>query len=160
MNKKIAIVAVSMGLMVAGALTSYAYAQDTTTPHQTIIQKLVAKFGLRESDVKSVFDEIRDERQSQMQTRTDDRLSQAVKNSKITEVQKQAILAKQKELQTAKLADKEAWKSLTPEARKAAMEKEKTDLDAWAKTNGIDVSFLRNGYKGFRHGFRMSGHMK
>ncbi|MEK9143674.1 MAG: hypothetical protein AAB481_03535 [Patescibacteria group bacterium] len=72
---------------------------------------MVAKFGLSESDIQSVFDEARNERQTRMQTRFDDKLSQAVKDGKLTEVQKQAILAKQKELQANKLASRETQKA-------------------------------------------------
>ncbi len=46
-----------------------------------------------ESDVKAVFDEARAEHQTEMKTKMDERLSQAVSAGKITEEQKQAALA-------------------------------------------------------------------
>lgn len=160
MNRKLVVVTVGLGLVVAGALASKAYAQTATTPYQTIIQKLVAKFGLKQADVQSVFDEARSEHQAQAQTKLDDKLSQAVKDGKITEAQKQAILAKLKELQASKLKSRETWKSQTPEERRAAMEKQKTELEAWAKANGIDMSYFFGWHKGFVKGFRMGRHMK
>jgi hypothetical protein len=35
---------------------------------------------------------------------------------------------------------------MTDAERKAAMEKERTDLDAWAKSNGIDIKYLFGGF--------------
>ncbi|MBI3342937.1 hypothetical protein HY032_02175 [Candidatus Gottesmanbacteria bacterium] len=160
MNRKFAVVTVGLGLVVVSALASKAYAESATKPFQTIIQKLATKFGLKEADVQSVFDQARSERQAQLQTKLDDKLSQAVKDGKITEVQKQAIMAKRKELQAKKLESREAWKSMTADQRRAAMAQQKTELEAWAKANGIDLSYLWGWHRGFMHGFRMGWHMK
>ena len=89
-------------------------------PNDTIIQKLVAKFGLNEADVQAVFDEERAERQTEMQARFEERLTQAVTDGKITEEQKAAILAKRAEGADCRV------------------------LEDWATENGIDADLLRS----------------
>lgn len=68
-------------------------AQSTTLPKlPTIVEMLTQRFGLKQADVQSVFDNART-------ARIEARLTQLVLDGQITEVQKTAILAKQKELQ-------------------------------------------------------------
>lgn len=92
-------------------------AQGSTGNYPSVIQKLVQKFGLKESDVQTVFDEARQERQSQVQAKFEERLNQWVKDGKLTESQKQAILAKHKELQEKKQNELQNWQNMTPEQR-------------------------------------------
>lgn len=129
-----------LSLLVAGALAARVNAHGTT-PQQTLIQKLVAKFGLKEADIQSIFDEIQTERQKEMQTRFDEKLTQAVKDGKITQAQKQAILAKYKELQVKNQQSRE-------------------ELEAWARANNIDLSYLWGWHRGFMHEHHMGWHMK
>lgn len=130
MKKKIAVIVLSMailvGLPIAGIVN--AKAQGANGNSETIIQKLVARFGLKTEEVKQVFDEARQERQTKMQENYDQRLTKLVDDKKITEAQKQLILNKQKELQA---------------QRAAGGKKNRTDLENWAKDNGIDLSLLR-----------------
>lgn len=142
------------GLMVFGAAN--ANAQDLKGPYQSIIQKLVQKFGLKESDVQTVFNEARQERQSQMQAKFEERLNQLVKDGKITEAQKQAILAKHKELQEKKQQEVQSWQNMTPEQRRQAKEVQKQELESWAKQNGIDLKYFFGGRMGRFGG--MKGH--
>jgi len=74
-------------------------------PHDSIITRLVEKFGLKEEDVKTVFEEERQERQQQRQTEREDRLNQAVSDGVITEDQKQWLLEHQQQKQVQHQAD-------------------------------------------------------
>lgn len=90
-----------------------------------------------------------------MKTRFEDRLTQEVKDGKLTEAQKRLLIAKHNELQAKREADRpENWQSLTREERKTKMEAERQALEAWAKANGIDSKYFFNcfGYKGFGRG--------
>jgi hypothetical protein len=117
--------------------------------HTTLVQRLAQKLGLQQSQVQSVFDDVHGEMQTEMQKKLEERLTQAVKNGNITEAQKKLILAKHKELQLEREKNWEAWKNLTPEQRKAQMEKAKTELETWAKNNNIDTQWLAGyGMKG------------
>lgn len=146
-------------LIVAAATFSgveKAYAQEPakTSFIQNLIQRLAQKFGLKETDVQAVFDEASQQRQTQMQTRFEDRLSQAVTDGQLTEDQKQLILAKNKELQAKREQAKQNWQNLTAEERKVAMQKERQELEDWAKQNSIDIKYLFGGLGKFGKGMR------
>jgi Skp family chaperone for outer membrane proteins len=123
----------------------------------SLIQMLSSKFGLQESEVQSVFDQHRDEMQKEMQAKMEERLTQLVTDGKITDAQKQLIIAKHTELKTKHQAEMETLKDKTPEERRAVMEKRRTELEAWAKANTIDPQYvgmfgMRGQAKGMRGG--------
>lgn len=129
--------------------SSRIYAESYDSSEVTIIQKIAQRFGVSESDVQAVFDEMHKERQEHMQVQMADRLTKLVTEGTITEQQKQLLLAKQEELQTSRIVNREAMKSMTPEQRKEEMNKQKQELEAWAAEHGIDLSL-----------FPFMGHMK
>jgi len=144
-----------VGTILFGAVNTFA--ESTTSdqnPMASLVQKIADKFGLKKEDVQAVFDQDRQERQVQMQTRFEEQLSQDVKDGKITEAQKQLILEKRKELEANRQAKMESMKNMTQDERKAAMEKERQELESWAKENGIDLKYLMGGFKGHPGGFR------
>ncbi|PIS15690.1 hypothetical protein COT62_02315 [Candidatus Roizmanbacteria bacterium CG09_land_8_20_14_0_10_41_9] len=137
----ITIVIASASLYVAGST----YAQFQKGHSSTIIQRIAQKFGLKESDIQAVFDEEKAERQAEMQSKFEERLDQAVQDDKITEDQKNLILAKHKELE-ANRASESDMKDLTPDQRKEAMETQRQSVENWAKQNGIDPQYLFGGF--------------
>lgn len=108
--------------------------------YPTIVQKIAEKFGLAPSDVNSVFTDVQEQKkeqfQNQQQARMEKLLDDEVSAGQITDAQKQAILAKMNELQTQR-------------------QQERTDLENWAKDNGLDLKTLRFGkpFFGFGRGF-------
>ena len=74
--------------------TARVYAQVNQGKYSSIVQKLTQKFGLKESDVQAVFDDAKKECQSQMQAKFEDQLSQAMKDGKLTDAQRQTVLTK------------------------------------------------------------------
>jgi uncharacterized membrane protein len=153
MTKKEIVVPVLTFVVAGGALfgvsTLYAQTNSKTNP---MVTKIAQRFGLKESEVQAVFDEERQEQKKQLESHLDDRLSQAVKDRKITEVQKTAILSKIKELQEKKQTNIETWKNMSAEQRRAAMQKEKDDLKTWADHEGISLDLFPFGMKGHRIG--------
>ena len=121
------------------------FISGTENPHQPLIQKLVQKFGLKEDEVKAVFDEVKVAHKTEMKANLEKKLTIDVAAGKITEAQKQAILAKMEEIHSQHLIDKEAFQDMTPEQRREAMTKVKNDLKAWATANNIDPSYLNFG---------------
>lgn len=79
---------------------------------------------------------------AQHQTHLDTRLSALVTQGKITADQKKLIEDKFKSLFTEKQKLKTDWKDKTREEIKAMREKEMTDLQSWAKDNGIDFKLI------------------
>jgi hypothetical protein len=131
--------------------------QQTDQPHAFIIQKLATKFGLNETDVEAVFKEARVEKQAQMQAKLEDRLSKIVSEGKVTEAQKQAILAKHQELRDKRQAMMDETEKLTPEQRRERLKTEKEELETWAKDNGIELRYFFGGPGDFRMKLKM-GH--
>ncbi len=108
-------------------ITGQSYAQGEKT-QASLVQMLVDKFHLATVDVQAVFDQHKTTHIAAMDTRIADRLFTLVKNGKITETQKTAILANVEKLQTNSDATKEKLKAMTAEERKAA-EKMKNPID-------------------------------
>jgi Skp family chaperone for outer membrane proteins len=113
------------------------------TNHDSLIQKIIQKFGLKEADVRSVFDSFHQDRVNQMKTKNVDRLTQLVKDGKITEAQKKLMIAKQEEMQKNAQSQRDALKDKTPEQRKAIMDAKRAEIEKWAKDNGIDIQYLQ-----------------
>ncbi len=131
-------------LTILGSLTfvsASAYAQNNDGK-ATMITRLAQKLGVSEDKVKSAFDEIHSEHQTEMKQNMEQKLTELVSQGKLTETQKTAIIAKMEELRTKHQNIKAEMQNLTPEERKAKMEAERAELEAWAKSQGIDLSIL------------------
>lgn len=145
---KIKIIIISMIIALAVYVFSGSiktYAANSTTSFQTIVQKLAQKFGLKESDIQSVYDEAQQERQSQMQSQYEEYLNQLVTDGKINQSQKQLLLAKYKELQEKKQQQISQWES------------QRQELLKWANDNDVDIEYLRGGFGGYRMGWGAKG---
>lgn len=140
---------VAAGILLIG-IPQAANAQSPGEGIQSLVQKIASKFGLKQTDVQSVFDEHKKEMDTKRQANYETRLTQLVRDKKITEAQKQLILAKHKELEAKRDSFKDSFKNMTEEQRKAAIQAEKTDLENWVKQNNIDVKYLMGG--GMRRG--------
>jgi ABC-type glycerol-3-phosphate transport system substrate-binding protein len=141
-----ALVAVMSGAALLGATTTFA--QNTSSGQQTIVQKLAQRFNLSESDVQAVFDEDRAAHHAQMQAQFEAKLSADVQAGKLTEEQKQKIIAKMNELHQQRQKSTMDFKSMTPAEHQAQHQKVKTELEQWAKDNGIDPQYLHFGKMG------------
>lgn len=144
------ITALSVGVIGAGLLTtSTIFAQNASTQHSSLVEKIASTFGLNTSDVQAVFDQERTERRKEMQKKYEEQLTQYVSEGKITEQQKQLILDKHQEMQAQHQAKRESLQNMTDSERKAAIaanranrEEQKTELEQWANQNGIDMQYI------------------
>jgi hypothetical protein len=162
-------------LLIAGAVTSIAAAgvagnalvsaQTSSSGNDSLASKIAQKFNLKTEDVQAVFDEDKAAKQADHQALVEKDLTQAVTDGKLTSDQKDKILAKQKELQAARDAERTAMAGKTEAERHAVMEAKKAEMDAkraelqkWATDNGIPTEYLRYvmGHGGRGHG----GHNK
>lgn len=116
-----------------------------------LIDKISQRFNLNKDEVKSVFDDQREEHRAEMQKTNEERLTQAVADGKLTEEQKTKILAKQAELRT----QMESLQDKTREERRDAMRANHEALEQWAEENDIPEEYLHlnGGHRGGRgHG--------
>jgi len=139
--KVIGITTVTAVFLAWGATSIYAHGWSGIN-NDTLIQRIVQKFGLKTADVQGVFDTVRSERQTEMQQKMIERLDTLVKQGKITETQKKLIVTKHAELQAEREKEMESMKDLTPEERKVKMEAHRTELESWAKQNNIDIQYV------------------
>ena len=87
--------------------------------NSNLISNLAKKLGIGEEKVKQAFESVQSERQKEMRTLFEQRLSQSVKDGKITEAQKQAILKKHDEMQTKRTTQRQ-------------------EMQNWLKANGLE----------------------
>lgn len=146
MNKSFLLPIVAVAAAGAVAVTSAtAYAQAATNsggPYPPLVTRIAEKFGLNVDDVQAVFDEDRETRHAERQRELEDRLNQAVAAGGLTEEQKQLILSEHAELHAKMEALRENTLNLSREDRRAAMERQRAELQSWAKENGIDESYM------------------
>ena len=86
-----------------------------------------------------------------MEADQSERLQKLVDNGTITSQQKTAIEVKLKEMKKEREAHKANFKEKTAAERKAEMQKHRSELEAWAKAQKLDLSKLKE-VLGMRHG--------
>jgi len=161
MKKKIILPLLALAVVGAGlfAVKNVSADEANTGPMSSLVAKIADKFGLNKDEVQAVFDEDRTEREADRQKSYEEKLSQLVVDGKLTEDQKNLIIAKNKELEDARKSNMESMKSLSDAERKSLMEKERLELETWAKDNGIDIKYLMGGFgKGGPGGRGFGGH--
>jgi hypothetical protein len=145
MNKKLLLPILLFTVVGVGAVTATpSFAQGTVASQESLVQMIADKFHLPVSDVQGVFDQHRTTREANQQVRLDEKLSQLVKNGKITDMQKTAILAKAKELEDNRQANLQKHKSMTLEQKKEARKQEMAALQSWATSNGLQLTDLES----------------
>lgn len=162
MKKQLAIAGVAAAIGISGIGAGVAHAatstSTTTDPTSSLVDKIATKFNLNKSDVQQVFDQQKTEMQAQREQHIKDELAQLVKDGKLTQAQADAINAKRAEVQKAMEANRPTPGTAPTAEQKAAREKQRTDLEAWAKSQGIDTQYLRfvmgHGPGGHGHGMR------
>lgn len=156
MKKRVFIPTIAL-IAILGAVTMGTVSVSAQSPmYGNLVTQIARRYNLKESDVQQVVNEVRVTHQSEMKLKWEERLTQAVKDGKITEVQKKAIIAKHTDLQ----AEYAALSGLSDSERKAKLIQIHADLRKWATENGLDSNFLghfglgEKFGKGFRLGFR------
>ena len=134
----------------AGLTATHAVSAATgdNTDQTSIVDKIATKFGLNKDDVQKVFDEDHAVHDAEREAKLSERLQALVDKGVITADQKTKIEAKLKELQTTRESEKDSFKSLSQDERKAKMDANKAALEQWAKDNGIDLSKLGGVFMG------------
>ncbi len=119
MNKKTIFLSsiAAAGILFLGA--SQANAGFGYFNHDSLIDKLAAKFKLNKTEVQSVFEQVHKEKMAAKQKSFEERLAQAVKDGKLTEAQKKLLLEKMQERQ-----------------------KEREEMRDWFQKNNIDPSVV------------------
>lgn len=141
-------------IAILGAIAFSAVPVSAQDPvYSNLVTTIAQRFNLKESDVASVVSEVRSQHLASLRTKWEQRLTQAVTDGKITDVQRKAIIAKYDEVQ----AKMSGLTNLSDTDRKAKMNEIHDDLLKWAADNNINIKQF--GALGFGHGLKL-GHMK
>ncbi len=130
------------GLAGVGVASAATQASSSADPMSSLVDKLANKFNLNKADVQSVFDEERQARETEREQQFTAKIDQLVSEGKLTSGQKDAIIAKRAEIKKDMDANRDSMKDKTATERKAAMDQKRTELEEWAKDNGIDTQYL------------------
>ena len=124
------------------------YAQTNSSPWSSLTQIIAQKFGLDQNKVQEVVDQFHQQKRQDMAAKMSQKhqewLNALVKEGKLTEAQKTAILNKLQELKNK--YNREGWKNLTPSERKDQAQKELQEFKSWMETQGIDPSYVKPGW--------------
>lgn len=147
--KKSLLVAGAVTTMTAAGITGMGVASAATSgagpdgdSKSSLVDKLASKFNLNKDDVQAVFDEERAERQAKHGLKIEERLTQAVADGKITEDQKDKILAKMKELKAQRESNRDKFMDMTDDERHEAIKSEAESLKTWADENDIPMEYV------------------
>lgn len=153
---------ISKSMLAAGVVTTVAVGSvvgtslvsaHPGTDNASIVDKIASTFNLNKDEVEAVFEEARDERHQEMETKHAERLSSLVEAGTLTQDQANALAAKHDEMQATRESLKD--QDLTREEMKDQMEAAREEFKTWAEEQGIDLESIRP-EKG--EGPRMGGH--
>jgi hypothetical protein len=162
-NNYLAVPVVALTILGGTLLATHsAQAEGGTSPlgMNSIVQKLAQRFNLNEAEVKAVFDEQHSEMEKQMQAKMEAELTQAVTDGKLTEDQKQKIIAKRAEMRDSrenKFIEFKAGEEPSADqlaTLKAQHQQEMADLKQWAEDNDVPLEYLmpKMFFKHIKHG--------
>lgn len=156
MKKQLIVAGIATAVGVTGlagvGVASAAADTSSTNPMSSLVEAVATKFNLKEADVQAVFDAQRTQMQAEREAEVEKKVAQLVTDGKLTQDQADKLNAKRAELQKAREALKDSDK--TREEMKTERETKRTELEAWAKENGIDTEYLRYVVDGGHHGHR------
>ncbi|OGD56392.1 hypothetical protein A2V71_04595 [Candidatus Berkelbacteria bacterium RBG_13_40_8] len=127
LKAKILVPMIALGIIGTGAAlwsTGVVKAQGNGNG-DTMVTNLAQKLGIDESKVSTAMGEIRTEKRAEMLEKMKTKLEEAVKAGTITDVQKDAILAKQTEMQQKR-------------------EQERNEYQTWLSDNDLEQNTLQD----------------
>lgn len=143
-NNKIVGSFVVVLILIVAATTTTAISAHRGAGSGDMVTRLAEKFGVEEAEVQVVFDEAKADRFALMQEKKEEWLNQAVADGKLTEEQKEELLA----LYAQHAADFDSYSTLTFEEKKVLKQEHHNEMKIWMDENGISLGdFI--GHKGF-----------
>jgi hypothetical protein len=144
-------VLLALAFITVGAAYAVSNITGNGNPMSNLVNAIATKFNLNPSDVQKVFDEQKAQMElqhkeemvkmeAQQQQKFTDRISQAVKDGKLTQDQADKIFAKKTEIEAKRSENREAMKTQTE------------SLKQWAADNNIPQEYLFFGGFGMGRG--------
>ncbi len=149
-------IAAAVGVTGLAGIATVSAATDSSTGSDhmsSLVSAIASKFNLDKTKVQAVFDEQHTKMQAERETQVKADVAQLVKDGKLTQAQADAINAKRAELTKEREANRAADRSASRDQMKTKMDAKRTELETWAKEQGIDTQYLRLVFGGGRgHG--------
>lgn len=139
------------GVVGSGVANAQSGTTSTTNPMSSLVDAVASKFNLNKADVQKVFDEQRTQLEAEREQEIKDELAQLVRDGKLTQAQVDKITAKRAEMKQ----EREAARSNTSQSRetmKKELDANRSELETWAKDNGIATKYLHFVIGGGHHG--------
>jgi hypothetical protein len=105
------------------------------------VSEFAERFNLDESEVQAYFDEKKAERQAEMGAKRAEHIASLVEDGTLSQEQADALTAKQEEMKATRDALRD--QDLTREEIHEKMEEARTEFEAWAEEQGIDLDSIR-----------------
>jgi len=134
------VVLVGGGVLGVGAVA--AQSEGDTNEYPLIIQNIAEAFGVGEEEVKTVFDDTREEK-------ADARLDELVEEGELTQEQRDLLEAKHDEIHSQMEEIKDS--DMTDEEKREAMKALHEEMRDWAEENGIELPGKIGNHKGKGH---------
>lgn len=132
------------GFLIAVSLLGVGLVNAQDTSGNPFVEKLAQKLGLSQEKVQVAVEQIHEEQRAEMDKKLEERLNQAVKDGKITEDQKKALLEKLKERKIHKFETKGSSVAAgSAGGRVVVNDQGKKDFETWAKENGLTMELIR-----------------
>lgn len=143
-KRKMIVPALVLGVATVIGVSSFSNVKaNDEAQYPPIIQKIAEKFNLNQDEVKQVFNEEREAHQAEMKQKREEELNKLVSEGKLTEDQKNALIAKQEEMQKNRESQREEMKDLSKEERQEKMkeyrEAHRQEMEKFAEEQGIDL---------------------
>lgn len=140
--KKSLLVTSALATVSAGSIMALGVASAASSSgQQGLVEKIAAKFNLNKDEVQAVFDANHAEREAEHLQNLKERLDADVKAGTITQDQEDKILAKVKEMQTNREANRAKFEAMSQTERKEAMDKNRSDIQQWMTDNNIPSDY-------------------
>jgi len=153
---------ISAGVLTAvavGSLAGVGMVSAASNNNQNgLADRIAADTGADRDKVAASIQAYHDEMHSKMEQKQSEHLQNLVDKGTITADQKAALEAKRTEMET----QRKTWESqnLSREEMRTKMDQARTDFEAWAKEQGIDLNAIRpQGGPGMGMGMHGRGHM-
>ena len=156
MKRKLLLASAMAVSSVGIAGTAFAATETGTTVRDEFATKLADKFNLNKNEVSTFLKEEHDARHAEMQAK----VTSALKNAGFSDEQITALQNKKQEQRDVM----ETWRTANPDAtkeeRQTQRETEKTEFEAWAKEQNIDLEKVRTTLKDSGIGGHRGGGMR
>ena len=129
--------------IIAGSMLAVnaANAHGNIADSEARVSEFAERFDLNEDEVKSYFEEKREQRQNEREEQHAEHLSSLVADGSITQQQADALSAKKDEMRDAREALH--GQDLTKEEMHERMQQAREDFNTWADEQGIDLDSIR-----------------